>query len=117
MTLIRESGDVEAKHGALIDERVGRKVSPDGRNHAEPLVLIESKGKSTGFDPDNVSDFENRLEADSLLSDGPFAMVVYVFGAVGNGTYGSDILRLETFFVAPYPQVCILVFILMEDDS
>ena len=73
---------------------------PYWHHHAKrPIVLIQNELEAIGIDVDTISDFKDRLEANTFLADGVLA---FLFGTLVNVTDSLYILRAKSNFIALY---------------
>jgi hypothetical protein len=75
------------------------------------LRFVEGERVVTRFDPYNIGDFEDRLEANSFFSNVSSGVlrVWSGFGTASSSTYGSNIPPAEANFIAIKAETSIMV--------
>lgn len=81
---ILKPGNVQTKHGLLIDGLAGRSLAPGWLKHSQRHVAVGLERKVPQQSPDLAGDFEDGLGADALLANVVCAEPNRRFGAVGD---------------------------------
>jgi hypothetical protein len=80
--------------------RLLRKRIPNGSNHAEVRIALESEGVMAGRDPNFRRHLKDGFKADSFLADEACALASAAFGALADAADGLNVLLAEAPLIA-----------------